>query len=178
MFEVVVSLLQGGTHPRLLAKKLGVNHMTINRRFKDLLDANVVDYTEVGKNKTYFLKKNIEAREYVFMAEHYQLIKAVDEHPQLRRVIEKIQSDRRIPLAVLFGSYAKGVEKETSDIDIHVETKSRKVKEELESLDDNLSIKIGEFNKDSLLAKEIEKNHVIIKGVEDYYEKTEFFCKD
>ena len=177
-FEVVDSLLEGGTHPRLLAKKLGVNHMTVNRRFKDLLDANVVDYTEAGKNKTYFLKKNIEARAYVFMAENYKLIKEVDEHPRLRRIFERIQNEKSIQLAILFGSYAKGLEKEISDIDIYIETKNRKIKEELESLNENLSIKIGEFNRDSLLTKEIEKNHVIIKGVENYYEKTEFFNKD
>ena len=177
-FEIVGELLRQATHPRLLAKKINVNHMTINRRLKDLLGANVVDYSESGKNKTYFLKKSIEARGYVLMAEHYRLIKTIKGHPELRRVIEKIQSHKGIKLAILFGSYAKGLEDEASDIDVYVETKNRRIKNKIESFDGRLSIKIGEFNKDSLLAKEIEKDHVVIRGVENYYEKTEFFNKD
>jgi predicted nucleotidyltransferase len=81
-------------------------------------------------------------------------------------------------LALLFGSYAKGLEKDDSDSDLYIETKSKKTKEELESSDTRLSIKIGDYNQQSSLAKEIEKNHVIIKGVERYYEKTGFFNKN
>ena len=38
-----------------------------------------------------------------------------------------------------------------------------------------LSIKIGKFNTKSLLIKEIIKNHIIIRGLEDFYERAEFF---
>lgn len=33
------------------------------------------------------------------------------------------------------------------------------------------------YNKESLLIKEIERNHVIIKGIEIYYEKINFLIK-
>ena len=46
---------------------------------------------------------------------------------------------------------------------------------DLEIFDSKLSIKIGKYDKKSLLIKEIEKNHIIIKGVEEFYEKTNFF---
>ena len=42
-------------------------------------------------------------------------------------------------------------------------------------INSRLSIKIGKYNKDNLLIKEIEKNHVIIKGVEIFYEKYKIF---
>ena len=42
-------------------------------------------------------------------------------------------------------------------------------------LDSKLSIKIGKYDKNNNLIKEIEKNHVIIKGVDEYYEKNKFF---
>jgi len=80
-----------------------------------------------------------------------------------------------IKLAILFGSYSKGLAKQDSDTDIYIETDNKKIKKELESIDSRLSIKIGEFSADNLLIKEIIKNHVIIKGVEDYYEKTKLF---
>ena len=41
--------------------------------------------------------------------------------------------------------------------------------------DTKLSIKIGKYDKSNLLIKEILKNHIIIIGVERYYEKNRFF---
>ena len=61
-----------------------------------------------------------------------------------------------------------------SDIDIFVETEKREIKKELELINSRLSIKIGKYDKKNLLIKEIEKNHVIIKGGELFYEKFEF----
>ena len=38
-----------------------------------------------------------------------------------------------------------------------------------------LSVKLGKFDNSSFLIKEIIKSHVVLKGVEDFYEKTKFF---
>lgn len=173
--EIVNRLLNNEDHIRELAKKLSTNHMTILRRIKELEKENVVDYKEEGKNKVYFLKKTIEAKSYVFKTESYKLLKLLEKYPRLRNIIEKIQKDRKIKLAILFGSYAKGIAKQDSDIDIYIETQNRKLKQEIQMIDSRLSIKIGKYDKSSLLIKEIEKNHVIIRGVEEYYEKNKFF---
>jgi len=58
---------------------------------------------------------------------------------------------------------------------VYVETRSRKVKDETELIHSKIKVKIGDFITDSLLIKEIIKNHVILKGVEEFYEKTKFF---
>ena len=60
-------------------------------------------------------------------------------------------------------------------MDIYIDTKNSRLKDDIELIDSKISVKIGDYNKDSLLIKEIEKNHVIIKGVEIYYEKNKFF---
>jgi hypothetical protein len=65
--------------------------------------------------------------------------------------------------------------KKDSDIDIYIDTKDSKIKEDIEHIDSKINVKIGNYNKDSTLIKEIEKNHVIIKGIEEYYEKSKFF---
>ena len=65
--------------------------------------------------------------------------------------------------------------KKDSDIDIYIETTSQKIKEDVQKIYDLISVKIGKFNPDDLLIKEIIKNHVIIKGGEEYYEKIRFF---
>jgi predicted nucleotidyltransferase len=88
--------------------------------------------------------------------------------------IKNIQQNKKIGLAVLFGSYARGKANKNSDIDIFIETKDRKLKQELELLNSRLSVKIGEYDRSSPLIKEIEKNHVILKGVEPFYEKIGF----
>lgn len=166
--EVILRLLRGKSHVRCMAKKLNTNHMTISRKIKELSKSNVVDFKQEGKNKAYFLKKTIEAKFYVFMAEQYKLLKVLS--PDLRGIIKKIQEDKRIKLAILFGSYAKDTAKEDSDIDIYIETENKDIKKELSLIDSRLSIKIGKYKKENRLIKEIEKDHVIIKGFEKYYE--------
>ena len=173
--EVVNELLKEKDYIRNLAKKLKTNHMTILRRIKELFDLNIVDYKEEGKNKVYFLKETIEARTTINIAEGYKLTKIIRKYPNLRRIIEKFQENKKISLAVLFGSYAKEILGKKSDIDIYIETTAQELKKELEKLDSKLSIKIGKYSKDNPIIKEIKKNHVIIKGVERYYEISWFF---
>lgn len=173
--EIVLELLKGENHARGIAKSLETNPMNISRNIKELYKENVVDYKELGKNKTYFFKKTSEARVYIFMSEGYKLLQILKKYSTLRTIIDKIQADKRIKLAILFGSYAKNLVKKDSDIDIYIETEDKKLKKELEGIDSCLSIKIGKFYKENLLIKEIIKNHVIIKGMEEYYGKAEFF---
>jgi len=173
--EIIQELLIGENHPRAIAKKLKTNHKIVVRKLKKLLDENIVDFKQVGKNKTYFLKKTIEARSYLFKSENYKLVRILGKYPELRSIINKIHKNNIIKLAILFGSYAKELAGKCSDIDIYIETKNRDIKKELEHSNSKLSIKIGDFNQESLLAKEIIKNHVIIKGFEEYYERVKFF---
>lgn len=173
--EIVNELLRGNNHIRGLAKKINVNHMSILRKIKKLEYENVVDFKVEGKNKTYFLKKTVEAKNYVFILENYKLNRILNKYPVLRSITERVRRDNRIKLAVLFGSYAKGIAKLDSDIDIYIDTRDNNLKRELSLLDTRLSIKIGKYDKSSLLIKEIEKNHVIIKGIELYYEKNKIF---
>jgi len=173
--EIVNLLIGRSWHVRGLANNLGTNHMILFRKFKELYDENVFDYKREGKNKIYFLKKTPEAKAYVFMAENYKLNQLLKKYPILRKIVEKIQDNKKIKLAVFFGSYAKNLVKKNSDIDIYVESVDKKIKKELENTNSKISVKIGKYDKSNLLIKEIEKNHVIIKGVEIFYENHKFF---
>ena len=86
-------------------------------------------------------------------------------------IIENIQKDKRIGMAVLYGSYAKGIANHSSDIDIYIETKSRNVKKTIEEIHSKINVKIGTFDTKSPLIKEIIKDHVIIRGIEVFYDK-------
>jgi predicted nucleotidyltransferase len=175
IFEIVDALLGEELHARALAKKLKTNHMTVVRKLRGLVEENVLDFRLEGRNKVYFLKKSVEARSYAIMTELYKLNKTLRRYPELRNIVASIQKNAKIKLAVLFGSYAKGIAKEGSDIDLFIETRDRSLKRELELLNSKLSVKIGDYDKSSLLIGEIEKNHVIVKGAELYYEKNRFF---
>lgn len=174
--KIVTLLLRGDSHPRRLARDLDISHTTVLRKLKGLLDGNVVDFRIEGKNRVYFLKKTIEAQVHAYVAEWYVLGGLIEEAPHLRSIIRAIQEREDIPLAVLFGSYAKGTADQKSDIDLYIETDDREVKRELERTHSRLSVKIGSWDPENLLIQEIVKNHVILKGVERYYEKTAFLA--
>jgi len=169
--EIVGSLIGNSFHTRALAKRLKTNPMMISRKIKELRDSNILDYKEEGKNKIYFIKDTAEARMYIYMAERYKLIKVLERYPFLRLIVDEIQKNKKIKLAVLFGSYAKGLAKKDSDIDIYIETLNQKIKKELELISSKLNIKTGKYDKKNLLIKEIEKNHIILKGAEVFYGK-------
>jgi predicted nucleotidyltransferase len=173
--DIVAALLGQESHARALAKRLSTNHMTVARKLKELVNENVLDFRIAGKNKVYFLKKTSEARNYALMSELHRLNQTLKQYPRLRNLVDHIQKDPRVNLAVLFGSHAKGTAEEGSDIDVFIETDDRSLKRELELLDSKLSVKIGPYDESNLLMKEIEKNHVILKGVELYYERLGLF---
>jgi len=175
--EIVALLLRANLHPRRIAEKLQTNHMTIARKLRFLVDENVVDYRTEGKNNVYFLKKSIEGRNAAMIAELYKQSRIVSEHPVLRNIFRLIQQEQEIGLALLYGSYAKGIPTKGSDIDIYIDTLNPNVKKQLEQHHSSLSVKIGAFDPQSLPIREVIKDHVIIKGVEVFFDKTEFFEK-
>ncbi|MDG6249275.1 nucleotidyltransferase domain-containing protein [Methanocalculus sp.] len=185
--QITKHLIRSDSYPRNLAKQINTSHTTVLRKLRELLESNVVDYRIEGKNTVYFLKKTVEARVYIYMAEHYRLIELIEQNPGLRPVIRTIQDHPDILLAILFGSYAKGTVNRQSDIDLYIETKGeinnsanktandRELTRNLERQHTKLSIKTGSFDPDNLLIQEIIQDHIILKGVERYYEKTGFF---
>lgn len=175
IIKIVEVLLKSENHIRGLAKLLNTNQTTIARKVHELHKNNVVDFKHEGRNKVVFLKKSLEAKQYAYAAETQKFLETLNKYPYLRRIFELIKKNENITLAILFGSYAKWMAKKDSDIDVYLDTTDKRLNEEVELIDSKLSVKIGKYDKESLLIKEIEKNHVIIKGVEEYYEKNKFF---
>ncbi len=173
--EIILVLLKGENHLRGIAKQLNESHSTVMRKLNKLTAENILDYRIEGKNKVFFIKRNLKAKNYVFNAERYKLIKLLKKYPELDVIMEDVSKVSKETLIIIFGSYAKLAAKKNSDIDIYVETRSKEVKERLESIHSRIKVKFGDFDSGSSLIKEIIKNHVILKGVEEFYEKTKFF---
>ncbi len=174
LYNIILNLLKGNNHLRQIAKNLNVNHMTVKRALDVLVKENVLDVRTEGKNNVFSIKKTLEARNFVLMAEIYNLNIFVSKHPRLKQDLNELKK-LDAGIIVIFGSYAKGIETSGSDIDVYIDTMSVRVKEQAEKINDKFSVKIGAYNKDSLLIKEIDQNHIILKGVEEFYEKNKFF---
>lgn len=171
--EILLNLLKGENHLRQIAKDLKINHMTVKRALDAMVRNNVLNVKEEGKNNIFSIKDSLEAQNAVLAAEIYKFDRFIKKHPELKREIIEL---KKIPAMVLvFGSYAKGNEKPDSDIDIFIETRDAKMKNAASKLNGKFSVKTGTYDKNDLLIKEIEKNHVIIKGFEVFYEKNRFF---
>jgi len=174
-YEVLLLLLKKEMHGRELAKELKTSLTRVQSILTELREINVLDYKVIGKNHIYFIKKNLMTKSFILNAENYKLTKVLRKNSELEPIFQDIIKKSKANLILLFGSYAKGNPKKDSDIDIYVDTINQKVKEDIQKIYDLISVKIGKFNPDDLLIKEIIKNHVIIKGGEEYYEKIRFF---
>ncbi len=175
--KITESLLRKENHIRGIAKELKTNQTTIARKLKWLYKENIVDFHFEGKNKVYSLKKSLEAKQYCCIMEQYNLLSAIKKYPELRIIAQKVRENEKIQIAALFGSYVKGTAAKDSDIDIYIQTKDGNLKKEIELINSKISVKIGAYDKNSILIKEIEKSHIVLKGTEGYYEKHSFFAQ-
>lgn len=173
--EIVLILIKNKAHLREIARAINESHSTVLRKINLLVKENFLDYKKEGKNKVFFIKSNLKARNYVYLAEIYKLNKTLSQYPKLSVILEDVKRKAPKGMIILFGSYAKGTANKESDIDVYIETTDRKIKYKIQEAYLKLSIKIGKFDLSSLLIKEIIKNHVIVRGVEEFYEKSKFF---
>lgn len=174
-FEIILVLIKNKAHLREIARTLNESHSTILRKINTLIEEKAVDYRKEGRNNVYFIKNNLMARNYVYSAEIYKLNKILKKHPEFLVIFEDIKKIVSKGTIILFGSYARGNPKKESDIDIYVETTNAKIKQQIQGINSRISVKIGKFDMNSLLIKEIIKNHVIVRGVEEFYERDTFF---
>jgi len=172
--EIILSLIRGEGHVREIARTINEPHSTVIRKLSLLMQDNAIDYKQEGKNKVFFIKKTLQGKHYVFSAERYKFIKLLRKYPELSVILEDILKLIN-ELIILFGSYAKFSAKEDSDIDIYIKTEDQKIRHKIKELHSKVNIKTGKFDANSLLIKEIIKNHIIIKGIEEFYERSKFF---
>jgi len=171
-FEVILRLISGEAHLRQISKDTGIPRSTVSRKLGSLRNQLIVDYKIEGKNNIFFLRKNLVALKAIISAENYKFTKTTEKYTFLLPIFEQLYRIKG-PI-ILFGSYAKGIAKEDSDIDIYIDSHDKSLKGKAEAIYGKLSVKTGIFNNQDLLMQEIEKNHVIIKGAEEYYERLGF----
>ena len=160
---------------REASRLLDVSPRTAQLILDDLEKKTVLESAARGKIKIYKIKKTEITQFYLTLAEQYKTTSFLEKKPLIREIISKI-SPFVDGIGAIFGSYAKGIEKKESDIDIFVGGKySRKEIEKVSGLFGlHVSVKnyppeIFKKNfKNDILIREITENHILFRGAEDF----------
>jgi len=175
-YEIILKLINKDSHLRALSKELDIPITTLFRKMNPLVDANVLVAKSEGRNKVFSLRDSVEAKSMVFISEHYKFLKLIHEYPVLKLIFRDVLKESTSDVIILFGSYAKFNANEHSDIDIFILSMDKSEKKKIEMVNTKIKVNISsELNEENLLVQEIVKDHVIIKGVEKYYEKKRIF---
>jgi predicted nucleotidyltransferase len=169
-YEIILALLKRQAHGRSLAQTLEIPLTTVQTRLDMLMKEGSIEYHVEGRNKIFLLRRTPTAKARIFMAEQYKLLKLYATYPELRIILDEITNKFQGTI-ILFGSFAKFRAKKDSDIDLFLETTDRKVKEKISNVNSKLSIQLGILSKDDPLSREIIQDHIIIRGIEEFYEK-------
>lgn len=155
-----------------IAKKKSLNQKTVANKLSRLEERNFFKSTMQGRNKLYFL--NTEDKEkiihFLSITEHTRTIEFYEKNPMIKEIAEHLPD---IP-AMVFGSYAKGIQKKDSDLDLFAVSKVSNPEIFIKlgqkyRLDINASI-YPDLTKSNILIEEIRKHHIILSN-------TEYFVK-
>jgi len=152
-----------------IAKKKKLNQKTTANHLQALEKEGILKSKVQGKNKNYFL--NLDNKEilknYILSVEHLRTLEFYKKNLVIKEISEKINT----PIngsGLIFGSYAKGIQKKGSDLDILIIGKCNEKEIEKISKTYNIEISLKLYSKieKDILIKEALKNHIFIKNSE------------
>ena len=154
-----------------VAKRLKMNQKTVANILNKLEKEHILRSSIEGKNKYYFLNKfNSNIREVVKLVEIGRKVDFLEKNKAVKDLFEKLE-ERAEGILAIFGSYAKGTAKKSSDLDIFLIGKIK----DIEDLERMYNIKINvikadksKFDKKEPLIREVISNHIMLKGMEDF----------
>lgn len=124
---------------REIASVLKISHMSVNRVMGELSEINFVAFKTVGKAHMWMVNRKSYAYTVV-----KKIIKSANAESSplaaLKEIVLKHLPKERMLRVALFGSVAKGQERQDSDIDIFIVVRTEKDKESLETALEKLSI--------------------------------------
>jgi predicted nucleotidyltransferase len=158
---------------RQVAGKLKMNQKTVSNILNRLEKEEILKYSTEGKNKYYSLNMlNPQIKDIIKILEIARKNKFIQKYNKLKELFYALEKKAK-GILVIFGSYANFTGNKDSDLDVFVIGTVGEV-EDLENL---YKIKINivksskeKVNKQDVFVKEIIKNHIIIKGVEEFVE--------
>jgi predicted nucleotidyltransferase/predicted transcriptional regulator len=172
MLDVLVPFTRG--HRELTAsavmRERGMAQKTVARILSRYEKSDLIEYKRDGRNKRYYFPAHPVSFMMLNLVEQYKAVQFFARHKKLQPMITELS---RCGSIVLFGSYAKGKEKQDSDVDIwYVGSKTTKVTKiaaryHVYMQYDTLSSFQHKLKKKHPLSIEIVKDHIIFGEVHD-----------
>ncbi|MCX6816029.1 MAG: nucleotidyltransferase domain-containing protein [Candidatus Aenigmarchaeota archaeon] len=160
---------------REVSRVLGMSPRTAQTVLDDLEKKAVLESTIKGKIRTYKLRSSGEARNYLILVEQYKKIIFMQKHSMVKEIIEKI-TPLIAGIGLVFGSYAKGLEKRGSDLDIFVagECDKKEMAKVGETYGMEINAKVYPLNafakgiRKDILVKEVLADHVVFSNAGEF----------
>lgn len=160
---------------REVQKLLKISPRTAQLILDDLEKKAVLESKIKGKIRTYRLKNTHSTRDYLILVEQYKKISILEKKPMIKEIITKI-TPAIIGIGLIFGSYAKSLEKKESDLDIFIDGDYDK--NEIKKISELYGVEISvksypreifkkEIKRD-ILIKEILNDHIIFQDAEGF----------
>ncbi|MBI2666065.1 nucleotidyltransferase domain-containing protein [Candidatus Woesearchaeota archaeon] len=154
-----------------IAKKKKINQKSVYLFMEELEKIGIITSEMQGKNKLYFLNKSNKelVKQFLCSLEHLRTMYFYHELPEIKLIIQKILPHIQ-GIVAIFGSYAKGTKKETSDLDIFIAGTYDEKEIELigSTFGVDINIKHQKIFKEDVLTNEVKKSHILIKNTEQF----------
>lgn len=167
----------GEYYIREVEKLLKISPRTAQLILEDLESKGIIESKFRGKIKAYKLRVCEFSKRYMVFVEQYKSITFLDSKPLIKEVIGRIINHIE-GIGLVFGSYAKGLEKKGSDLDIFVAGKfdDAKIRKISNIFGIEISVKcyplklFEKSKKDDILLNEVLKDHVVFVNAELFVE--------
>lgn len=178
--------LNNGYYASKIAKDLNLNQKSVSNYLNELEKENIFYSISEGRNKIFYFNFKNKSILFEFLLSFFSIkkINFLKKHFKIKEILEKLNLEN----SLIFGSFAKSLEKENSDLDILVIGNYDSVL--IKKISDlyEIEINVKSFSKSNFIKllkqkdifiKEIVKDNVIISGyefflknfIEYYYEK-------
>ena len=139
---------------------------TVSRILDSLGSKRIIKYSRDGKNKYYYFDLHDKMSSVVLsMTEHTKALRVLMNDPHLRTMLAELMEYGTV---VLFGSYAKGMQREGSDVDLWMVARKKNLKRIVEKYPYEVHLQfstLDEFLRKLAnghhLAVEIARHHVV-----------------
>ena len=160
-------------HIREIARKIKADTKTTSSYIKKLENLRIVNTKYIGKHKEVYLNTTNSLTPYfLILSEVYRCINFLKKNFKIKRIVEEVANEGYS--LIIFGSYAKGIANEESDLDL-ILIDGKISEDKIEEIEESYGIKISPYTiskkqfanmqrkKDSFF-REILGSHIIIKG--------------
>lgn len=162
-------------HVREIAKLIKISPSAASYMTRSLERQRILNHKMEGRNKKFFINSaNPAAKDMIVSAEIEKKKEIMEKHFIIKKAL--LEVDFEGCMAVIFGSFAKGLENESSDIDLLL-IGNRKIRKKLENFARmyKKQLHIIEMGKDDFISeekrefiKEIIGSHVVLSGTEEF----------